>query len=648
MSHSHEEISELWVCFETPRADPPAHAVVLSFVSPGDEVALQRRCSRPVLNGRALVDEIRPRARAEYLQLIARLGSSPCGRGRTLRQALQGPDGYSRWWFLDVTEKDCLWDGDTIYLTILHLMAVRAVKQRYGIERLSMYGGAPALAAALGLRRTLPASSGDLVRAIARGLGSRLLLAVEYLQTWWALRGMPPAVEEHRDVLLQAYWDWTVRPDAKGGLSDRYFTTLPAQLARRGVTVGWLASCEPFSESWQQGRRRRAVLATARAHPEVTLLERYLTLRDVFVTVCNLRYPAQVTRVIAGRAFRQLCMVGGFDVYPLVRRQTLRAVWGRTFCRLQLVATGAARACRRRRPRLVLVAFELYLRSRAFSAGVRACAPRPQLWAAQHAVYSRDKTFGIVDPHVELRGRPDGCPMPAPDGVFALGDLSRRIWEGNGLDREHIVPTGGLRYQSVGIAPRAPRPPSDQVSVLLAGGMNDAAHIDLCEAAIAAASGLPVRLSFRDHPIYGFTNRPLFDRFRGSITVTSASFDDDLRAADLLMFSQTGIAEEALLRGIPTWQWLWAGCNTSSFLDVPVIPAFTSVAALRRELEAFVADPVRYQPSADTQRRVLHECFGPDPAGASLRVADAIARMLAGGTGQAKLDDTVMHEPVRA
>jgi hypothetical protein len=142
-----------------------------------------------------------------------------------------------------------------------------------------------------------------------------------------------------------------------------------------------------------------------------------------------------------------------------------------------------------------------------------------------------------------------------------------------------------------------------------------------------------IRLLWRDHPNYRFTQRAAFDRFRGAIEVTSGSVDDDLEAADLVLFTHTGLAEEGFLRGIPTWQWLWPGFNTSPFLDVPVIPAFTSVAELRRELLAFVQDPERYTPTAEAQRRVLFECFGPEPAVASARIAEAVQQMVRAGAG---------------
>ena len=548
---------------------------------------------------------------------------------------LQGPGNYSRWWFLDVTEKDCLWDEDTIYLTILQLMAVRLLREKYRVERVRLHGAVPAFAAALGDRAAAQGLIAHLTRALAFGLLSRLLLLVEYLGMWWTLRKLPLPATEQRDVLLQGYWDWTVRPDREGRLQDRYFSDLPGQLATRGLRVGWLVSCEAYTEPWQRGRRKRDVVAASCAHSEITLLERYLTPADVLRVVSNLRYPIQTTRVVVGRRFRNLCRVAAFDLYPLIRRQLLRAVWGSTLCRLQLVASATAGACRRLRPEVVLTAFELLLRARALYAGALAGSPRVRIWAAQHAGYSSDKTLGALDPDIELRGMPDGCAMPAPDGVFAMGELSRRIWEASGFAHENVAVTGGLRYQAVRIESRAAKPSGGEVSVLLAGGMCEAAHVDLCDAVLAATPGLAsVRLRWRDHPNYRFSDRAGFRRFRHRMEVTSGTLSEDLAAADLVLFSQTGVAEEALLRGIPTWQWLWPGFNTSPFLDLPVIPTFTSALAMRAELQAFLQNPAAYQPSPETQQRVLRACFGDDPAGASARIADFVQQMV--GVGEAR------------
>ena len=623
--------TELWVCFTPPPENPPPYVLVISFMVPSVEAKASEQWGAQLVSGRELITEVRPRARAEYVSLIARLGSTSWGHQPTLRQMLQGPGGYSRWWFLGPTEKDCVWDGDQTYTTMLRLMAVQCAQDRYGTERIRLHGAAPAFAAAL--ERPASRAGGSVaavVRAVATGLLARLALIRELFGLWWTLSRLPRPSIERRDVLLQGYWDWSFRSDENGGLCDRYFTDLPSQLTRRGVGVGWLASCETHLEPWQRGRKRRDVIAGSCAHPDVTLLERYWTPRDIVGTAWNLRYPVRTTRSVLDRRFRTLCRVGTLDLYPVLREQLLRAAWGSTFCRLELIAIATARACRELRPRMVLTFMELFLRARAIYAGVSAAPTGAIAWAAQHAGYSSDKTLGVFDPEVEMHGTPDGCAIPAPEGIFVLGDLSRRVWQASGLRPNAVMATGGLRYQSVHIRSTRQPAPKEGVSILLACGMNQAAELELCDAGVAAAAGLrSVNLYWRDHPNYQFSRRRAFRSFRDAITVTSGTLDEDLENADLVLFTHAGIAEEALLRGIPTWQWLWAGFNTSPFLDVPVIPSFTSVTALRRELQTFIQTPTPYQPKAETQRRVLHECFGPDPAGASARMADAIQHMIA-------------------
>ena len=140
------------MCFDRPPSNPPTEALVLSFILPAAEAEMEGRIGSRMVSGRALVEEVRSRARAEYVKLIARIGATPLLRGRTLRQTLQGPGNYSRWWFLDITEKDCLWDGDTIYVTVLQLVAVQTLMERHGIEQVRLHGGPPGFAAALGHR----------------------------------------------------------------------------------------------------------------------------------------------------------------------------------------------------------------------------------------------------------------------------------------------------------------------------------------------------------------------------------------------------------------------------------------------------------------------------------------------------------------
>jgi surface carbohydrate biosynthesis protein (TIGR04326 family) len=616
--------SEMWVCFARLHDAPPPDVLVLSFMAPSDEFAIERRWPGQVVSGRAVIQDVRTQARAQYVDLIARLGSLGAPKRSTLRQILRGPGEYSRWWLLPPTEKDCIVDDDPIYTAVLRGAAVRAVQNRYAISQTRHHGTSPAYS---GGNHGAGASLGFLIQAVARGVVSRFALVVECFLIRRALRRLPEP-DRRWDVLLQAYWDWSLRPCESGGLTDRYFADLPQQLARRGLRVGWLASFEPSRGGSQPRRSRTDLTAAASRQPNVVIIERFLTAFDILRDLLDPRYAIRTTRAMLSAECRQVCRNSGIDVYPQVSRAVIRAAWGATCGKLQLVATAVARTCGRLRPSGVLTFLEMSLRARAFYAGIRAGSPRTHVWAAQHAGYSSDKTLGVFDAECEIRGLPDDCPVPAPDGIFVMGSLSRRIWERNLGDRR-VIQTGGLRYQTVAVERRPARTREGPMSVLLVGGMNEAAEMEVCDATTTAAAGLPLSLRWRDHPYYLFSQRRAFERFRESIAVTSGSADEDLAAADLVIFTHSGLAEEALLRGIPTWQWLWLGFNTSPFLDLPVIPSFTSVNELRLELQAFVHDPRRYSPDAAIQQQILEECFGSDPSLASARVADAVQRILA-------------------
>lgn len=628
--------SELWVCFDPPPQDPPPQVLVLAFLPPAVEAEAAERLGPQLVSGRALAQEVRGAARSLYLDLIARIGAAPAVGGKTLRQALLHPAGYSRWWFLKVSEKDCVWDGDQTYSLVIRLLCVRAVMEKHGLQRVTVYGGRPELAAALGLRgraaRRL-ARRLDVVTAVALGIASRIAFLAASLRLLWGLRRLP-APTRRFDVLLEAHWDWSLGPAPDGELRERYFADLPRRLAERGISVGWLASLEPRVEVWQRGRAMKDVIAPLARYPDVVLLERALTAGDVVAASCAIRPPIQILRALASPALRGLCRVNGLDLYPLVRRQLLAAVASFGVCRWDLLATATAATCGRLQPRALVTFLELFLHSRALYAGARRGRPGITVWCAQHAAYSSDKTFGVMEPSVELRGEPDGCAVPAPDGLCVMGELSQRIWRGNGFPDDRVVVTGGLRYQGVAVTRRAaPGGERGSISVLLIVGMNEEADLDMCDAAAAAARGFGVRLRLRDHPQYALSRRAGFVPYRGAIEVTAGTADRDLAESDLVLFTHSGLAEEALLRGIPTWQWLWPGFNTSVFLDLPVVPSFTSVAGLRAALAQLVADPRRWEPDRETQELVLRECFGPAPARASERVAETLASLI-DGTGR--------------
>jgi surface carbohydrate biosynthesis protein (TIGR04326 family) len=623
--------AELWVCFEMPGVEPPRGSVVLSFMSAGDEERAEARWGAQFVNGRVLAERVRPEARRHYVDLIARIAATPCLGGATLRHALRGADGCSRWWLHKTSEKDCGWDEEVTYVTLVRGLCVRRLCQERGIGRVRVFGGDTVVAAALAGRhssRTRLALS--LLSALVTGVLSRLAFLKFYVDLWRILRRAREPEARPLDVVLEAHWDWSLRPDGRGGIRDRYSADLPDRLERQGLRVGWFAWCEPSSDVWQRGRRTAAVLAPALDRPDVIVLERELGLRDILSAALRIRYLVTFLRFATSPIFRRLFRVEGLELYPVMLPMLVGLFARSTIPRGELLMLATERACRRHRPKLLLTFLELFLHTRAMYAGARRASVGVRLWTAQHGAYCSDKTGAVLDPARELRGEPDGCGLPAPDRIFAMGHLAGGIWEASGFS-ERVLVTGGLRFQHVSIErrPSAGRRPGG-LSVLLIGAMTEAWDLDLCEAATLAARDVPgIRLRFRDHPSYCLSERPGFARFRGAIEVTRGTVDEDLDAADLVLFTYSGLAEEALLRGLPVWQWLWAGVNPTVFGDLAVVPTFASVTALRDALRTFAADPAAFQPDPAVQEHVLHQCFGPSPAHASARIAEEITSRIA-------------------
>lgn len=636
MIESPDACEELWVCFEMPPAFPSARVRMLSFLPADREAEAERLWGDRFVGGRDLAQVVRPDARREYVDLIARIGATPIG-GRTLRQAMKGPGGYSRWWFLKTTEKDCVWDEDVTYTTIIRLLCVKLTVDRYRPQRIRLFGGPHQFALALMASHEViperPVRRAPWVAPILLvGLLRRFWLLFYYCRLWWHLRRCAPVEQGEFDVLLEGYWDWSVGVGADGRLRDKYFSDLPEKLAAHGLRIGWMTWYEPGAANWQKGRPLGAVVRAAAQRRDTVVLERQLSLRDIVGIVFRFRYLGEFLRFDRQPSFRSLFQVAGFDLRPVMRGPMLRLLAGSNLCRWELLAAAATKACSAARPKLILTFLELITHSRAVRAGARTGSPSTKLWNAQHAGYASDKTFGMVDPRIELSGQPDGCPIPAPDGIFVMGELSESFWRRNGFRKEQVILTGGLRYQHVQVESR-PWVHAAAPTVLLVVGMNAELDLDMCAAVSAATRDLPsVRLRLRDHPHYSLSARAAFARFRDRIEVTTGSLDEDLHSADLVVFTHSGMAEEALLRGIPTWQWLWAGFNTSVFLDLPCIPAFTSVAALTHALQSFMEQPERYRPTQELQETILRQCFSPQPASASQRIMDNVAELI--GTQQ--------------
>lgn len=623
---------ELWVYFDTPDRLPPSNAIVLSFMGAKTEHEFEKSMGTRFISGRLIAQKIRSQARKTYLDLVTQIPATPCVAGKTLRERLKGSNGISRWWYLRVSQKNSVGINDP-YTPIIQLFCIKSVADEHNIKIIHILGSQKGFGDCLKIycRVFVHKPHGLYLRiqeviALFQGMAARLYFITHYLFLLWTLNKIPVPKNMKFDVALQGYWDWSVSPLLSGELKDKYFTDLPHLLKNKSIPFGWIARFSPRNFKWYKKQNRANMISELKYYPEVVFIEKFLRIRDILASAINLRYLFVWFEFSRSNMFKALFIRDELNFYPLLKLYFLRGFAGNEIPYNETFCIAAERFCASTKPKAILTFLELFLESRAIYAGAKKANSEVELYAAQHASYSSDKTFGFLDKDIELDGKPDHCPMPVPDKIFAMGKLSYDIWIKNGFAANQVILTGGLRYQHIRI--RDSRRKGDKMKIMLLSGMNEILDFDMCEAVCSATEEMQgIELWLRDHPLYKISDLKGFEKFRSKINVTTnPSPEGDLLSSDLVLFTHSSLAEEAFLMGMPVWQWLWAGFNSSTFIDIPVIPVFLSIHELKESIEQFISKPESFYPSEEIKREVLKNFFSTSPENTSKIIFEEISR----------------------
>ena len=549
----------------------------------------------------------RASARAGYLSMSARIGAARCG-GRTLREDAGG-ELASFWWYHPVSFKDC--EDDPAFGRFLELHAVLRAAAAAGASRLRLVGAPRELARVLRGRFSVEEESPRFRAPEAwwwlRALASRAAGLCEALAdvAACALAGRP-AAPEGRPVLL-GYWDWSL--DASG---DRYFKALPSELAARGAAPVRLCRLEA------RGSRFGAARRAARAG--VLLAQSFLDPGDALEAALELRPFSAYLRRRHDPSFRAAFAWDGLDLFPFFEERLLRGFLDGGIPRCLLLERATRRACAALRPTAVVSFLEHFPHARAAYAGARAAGARTA--CVQHASYGTEKTFLFLDPAVEFRGEPDGLGAPVPDLAFAMGTLGRDHFLACGYEAARVRLTGSPRYDHLRLSPPKRRA-GPGARVLLAPSFDLAAEAPMLAAACAASDGLAgVELRLRDHPVARLSETAAYDDSRGRVPLSTGTLAEDLAWADAVLFVSSTVAEEAVLAGVPAWQWRPSGPDAAALPEAAAVPRFSSVAALREALASFA--PGRGLPDEAARARVVERLFFKADGGAAARVAAEI------------------------
>lgn len=635
--------SVLWVCWKKPLTLPEAGGVLLSFLPPSDEEALPAQFAGTLVRAREASRGIRAEAGRWYVDCVARLGACQDETGRTLRQALASAGQTSSWWYHPVSFRDS--EGDPTFNWILAVHTIEAVADRHKIHRLVLVGAPAEVAAALRSRfhvvvdGSRPASRRPVW---LQGLGSRTLYLFRSLRHWLAIRRLVPCPAGPLDVVLSGFWDWSVwHEPGSQSLTDRYLRLLPERLRQQGATaLGWFAWFDPLTEPGKGPRRVKAMLAPLANRKDVVLIQRFLRPSEILKAVLDFSAVRTFRRFRRTAPFRALFVHRSIDCYPLFSRQLRLGFLNAHLPHHSLVALATEKACRKYQPKVTLSFLEHFLYARAHYEGVRRGGDGCARLAVQHCSWAHEKTFLFLHPSLEFKGEPDRCAVPHPDTVFAMGTLAQELFLECGYEKDRVVLTGSPRYDhvrpaAVSSVDALSRSVAGLVRVLIIASLDVGVEIDMVEAACAATEGLDtVKLSLRNHPFSRVDQHPRFEVCRGRIDVTHGSLQEDLEQADIILFTYSTVAEEALLQGKPVWQWLPLHFNGSALSEAVPIPRFGSVADLRQAITEFQADRTRFSPSQEIQQLALTRLFWPGDGGAAERIARECSRYLQTGREQ--------------
>jgi hypothetical protein len=589
-----EKPRRLWVCWKEPGVAPDPSDSILTFLLPSAERHLKLQHSGEVVFGREASLAVRKEARRTYLGVAARLPATPLSSGKTVRQLMASPGEASQWWYHRVSFKDC--EADPTFDRIIALFTILRVAEDRRIRDLVLVGGPAEFGLALkelfrceSSPPQLRSFNGLLYSGLT-ALASRLAFGLKTAYECWLARRHP--IHQKLDIAFSGFWNWSVGP--------RYFGDLPKALqAGRDRSVGWLV--------WLDDH----VLPSRDDRSSICLLQRELGLQDLVASLLDFSPCLALITAYRDPAFKGVFQVGNVNLFPFFKRPLLQGVLDSSIPYGELVATATERACRRLQPSATFSFLEHFPYARAHYEGVRRSGAGAVNYTIQHASYCSEKTFLFLDPELEFRGTPDGCAVPHPDYVLAMGTLPRELFLQCGYDDSQVLLTGSPRYDRIKTEDSPSKPAEKGLRLLLVGGLAVGPDIEMIDAACEAAKSLPdLSVAYRKHPL----SRIKADRVR----MTNTSLDEDLQNADIILFTYSTVAEEAFLRGRPVWQWLPEGFNASALSEVTSIPRFGSIDSL---CEALRSGSARYVPDASTRASVLAQLFHSGDGQAAARIA---------------------------
>lgn len=586
-----------------------------------------------IFNGIRESLEVRDAAISDYLVITADIGLVE-KNSRTFRNALH-VDALSEslWWYHMVSCRDNT--SSPHFNEILQVYTINSVYKKSGCKDIFFHSIPVRLAEVLKSKwphfhYTYSGPKESLVKAFVLGFGSRISYLIKSANKIRVTSKFKKVSNHAFDILFFGFWDWSVCQDKYGKLVDNYYKKLPQCLNLQGLTnQGWLVLFDPHSQPGSELRPMKSVIPDSCHENNVFFLQSYLSLFDLLKEV--FRVQPYFKFLSYKKLIRSALEGNGFNLYPLFRKELHYRFFDSSLIHLRLVELAVRRACSELSPKVTVNFLETYPISRACYSGTRQSAKDSIRIAMQHASRNEESTFFRCHPTKEYSVGVDKETLPKADYQFVMGGLGAKMMAESGYPEDRIKLTGSPRFDHVIRCKKKFTVGNTERSILFAASGDVELEIPAFLMIVRAVQGLSgIKLVLREHFFWKLSANPAVKPVLNRIEVSNRSLEDDLCRADLVLFTKTTLAEEALMREIPVWQIISGESNFSSLRMMDEVKKFHSEnqirIALKKAMERENFDVVHSSVVDQVERSCFFKCDGRSAERMAAQIKKLISR----------------------
>jgi len=361
---------------------------------------------------------------------------------------------------------------------------------------------------------------------VARYLSRVLLARIFFHPAWGGKGGLP----EGKLVLIHSWADG--RSFARNGIYlDTFTGSLGDALERRSARVAYLVSILPTYPYF------RGILALRRVRGEVHPAEEFITWFDVIAA------PWRVRRHAAKQV--QPALLPGLDLSPLIREELARDGLDTRRELSCLMGSAARRMGKALSPGSFIYTFENHTWEKMVCLGLGEASPATTRIGYAHSIvipmnlsYSRSRTEREI--------------APIPHFIAVNGPRALKVLTESGFEPELVFISGALRYQGE-VLPRPAARTRERETILVALPAGVDESLELAFKTIQAFGECQgVNVILKCHPSVAPSRlEPHLPPLPPTIAFSRDPIDILLGLADLVLYSSSTVAVEAVARGVP-------------------------------------------------------------------------------------------------